>query len=338
METAEADGSATNVEAREGPSGYGRAPERIGARLAAARVAAGLDLTEIARETRVPLRHLRAIETDAHDELPALPYAIGFVKSFARAVGMDPGDASARFKAETSKTPHTPAMVPLQPLDERRLPPRGLVALSVAALVLLLGGLGAYGAGWFDESTPAETAVAPATTPAPPVATPSVAPPSVDASAAAGAADPTTALADSASVAPAHAKPTTTAVPDVGLAPPPVAPAVAANPAARVATGSGVTIVAGDDAWIRITHIDPATGRVASLKTGVLAKGERYDVPPGEAGARLWTGRAGALRITVAGRAVPPLGGPVETVKNVSLAPDALLARLAPPAAGAMPR
>ena len=37
-------------------------------------------------DTRVPVRHLRAIEADAHDSLPALPYAIGFVKTLARAL------------------------------------------------------------------------------------------------------------------------------------------------------------------------------------------------------------------------------------------------------------
>ncbi len=327
MEATAADGSASHdgtAGATPGSRTAERGRERIGARLAAARAEAGIELSDIARDTRVPLRHLRAIEADTHDELPALPYAAGFVKSFARAVGMDGDEAAARFRAETSKQPHVPAATPLEPLDERRLPPRGLVALSVAALVLLLGGLGAYGAGWFDAPVPAatEAALAPAAMPAPQVVAPALTPP-----------DPTT-------VPPGDATAATTALADGGAPNTPVA--VPAEPAAvpaaaPTATGSGVSIVADDDAWVRITHIDPATGRVASLKTGVLAKGERYDVPPGESGARLWTGRAGALRISVAGRAVPPLGGPVETVKNVSLDATALLARTAPPAVAVTP-
>ena len=241
----------------------------------------------------MPLRHLRAIEADTHDELPAIPYAVGFVRSFARAVGLDGDEAAARFRAETTMVPHAPMAQSIEPLDERRLPSRGLVLASVVLLVLLLGGLTAYGAGWFDTA-PAST---PATSAAPSVA---VAPP--------------------VAVAPA----TVTAVPTTAAAPPAALPA-------PVATGPGsVSIVATDDAWFRVYRIAPATGRPETVKTGLLAKGQRYDVPADMPGLKLWTGRAGALQLSVDGRALPPLGAPVETVRNVDLDPAALRARLAP--------
>lgn len=269
-------------------AGKKTSPDRIGARLAAARIAAGLELVDIARETRVPVRHLRAIEADVHDELPALPYAVGFVKSLARAVGMDPDEASARFRAETTIVPQTPMAASIEPLDERRLPPRGIVAASVVALVLVFGGLTAYGAGWFDAALPASTEVAaPAETAAAPAA---VAATSTDA-------------AGSALVT------------------------------APLATSPGVAIAALEDAWIRVTRIDPATGKPVVVKTGLLAKGQRYDLPPDQTGLRLWTGRAGALQLSVDGRVVPPLGGPVDTIKNVSLDAADLRGRLAAPAA-----
>ncbi len=122
----------------------------IGALLGAARRARGLDLADIARDTRVPVRHLTAIEADAHDSLPALPYAIGFVKAFARAVGVDPDMAGAHFRAETSKAAHVPVAPAMTPLDERRLPPRGLIAASLVALVAVVGGIVAWSAGAFD--------------------------------------------------------------------------------------------------------------------------------------------------------------------------------------------
>ena len=286
------------------PTGRKTAPERIGARLAAARVAAKLELIDIARETRVPLRHLKAIEADAHEELPALPYAIGFVKSLARAVGMDPEEAGQRFRAETTMVPHTPMVASLEPLDERRLPSRRMVMASVAGLVLLLGGLTAYGAGWFDPpvhptvvaETTAPAATAPASTPAPGT--------------------------DGAPLVSGDTVPAT-AVP----ASPTAAPAAAG-------ASSGVSITASDDAWIRVYRTSPATGRAEAVKTGLLVKGERYDVPA-EPGLKLWTGRAGALHLTVDGRALPPLGGPAETVRNVSLDAAALRARLAPASATA---
>ena len=269
-------------------------PDRLGATLAAARIAAGRELDDIARETRVPLRHLRAIEADAHDSLPALPYTVGFVKSFARAVGLDGDVAGARFRAETSKTAHVPVQAQLEPLDERRLPSRGLVMASVVLLVLLLSGLTAYGSGWFDTtpSAPAATNTPAASQAAPPPAE----------TAAASTPAPVASTAEPAS--------------DVVAAPAPAGP------------GSGVAITATEDAWVRIYAVSAETGRPVTVHTGVITKGQTYDLPA-TPGLRLWTGRAGALKITVNGRAIPPLGGPVETVRNVSLMPSDLLARIA---------
>ncbi|MFZ4688545.1 MAG: helix-turn-helix domain-containing protein [Polymorphobacter sp.] len=132
--------------------------KRTGAMLSAGRIAAGLELVDVARETRVPLRHLKALEADRHDELPALPYAIGFVKAYARAIGLDPESVAAQFRGETSKSAHVPTPVTLEPLDERRLPSRGLVFGSLAAIVLIIAGLSAWGAGVFDPPAATETA------------------------------------------------------------------------------------------------------------------------------------------------------------------------------------
>lgn len=279
------------------------APRRIGTVLADARATSGLSLVDIARDTRVPVRHLQAIEGDAHDSLPALPYTIGFVKSFARAVGLDAEATAAQFRAETSKTAHVPAAAAMEPLDERRLPPRGLLTFSVVGVVAIVGVVVAYSAGMFDGATPSEpVAVA---------AAPVLAPPTL---------------------APAPLPDATTA-PAVGAAPPDPAVVAAANPGPLATTappaGGAVAITAVEDAWFRVSGWDPAANRVVTVKTGVLAKGERYDVPP-TPGLKLWTGRAGALQVSVGGRALPPLGGPVQTVKNVSLNPADLIARVAP--------
>ncbi len=296
---------------------------RVGAILHDARVAAGLELSDIARDTRVPLRHLVAIETDAHDSLPALPYAIGFAKSFARAVGLDAEAIGTQFRGETTKVAHTPAPPPMAPLDERRLPPRGLVTVSIVAVLAVIGAVVAWSAGVFDTTVPATPAAAPvvAAVPAP-----------VDAPATETASTAASDAINPAATVPAPAAAIATD-PVPGAAPTTSAIAAPTVPAAAPAAGGGrVVITASDDAWYRISAYDAAAGKVVTVKTGVLAKGERYEVTP-VPGQRLWTGRAGALQISVDGRALPPLGGPVETVKNVSLdAPD-LRARLAAPTA-----
>nr|WP_295661229.1 RodZ domain-containing protein [Polymorphobacter sp.] len=292
----------TEVTAAGDEFAHGR---RVGAVLADARAAAGLEITDIARDTRVPARHLAAIEADAHDSLPALPYAIGFVKAFARAVGIDPEAAGAQFRAETSKVPHTPAPPPMSPLDERRLPPRGLVTVSIIAVLAVIGGVVAWSAGALDTAPKATQ------------------PPVVATAAPAAAGPPEQAISEPASAAatgtiPANGPATQTAA--SGLSP----------SSTTTPEGGHVVITASEDAWFRISAYDATTHKVVAIKTGVLAKGEHYDVTP-VPGQRLWTGRAGALQISVDGRALPSLGGPVETVKNISLDPADLRARVATP-------
>ncbi|MEY2883491.1 MAG: hypothetical protein RL490_1215, partial [Pseudomonadota bacterium] len=266
---------------------------RTGAMLAAAREASGLTLEEIAKDTRVPVRHLRALEADQHDALPALPYAIGFVKSFARAVKLNPEEVASQFRAETSKQPHQPMAASMEPLDERRVPGRSLVSASVVVIVLVIAGLSAWGAGVFDPA-PVATSVEPTVAPAVEAPAPDPAPLASDGSA-------------------------------VVVTPAPVAPGSLATPPAAV-PGGPVVLTAREDVWIKIYDRDTRT----SARIGILKAGESYTVPADQPGLLLWTGKAGALAVTVGGRALPPLGGPVQTVRDVSLTAADLIARSQP--------
>jgi hypothetical protein len=82
-------------------------------------------------------------------------------------------------------------------------------------------------------------------------------------------------------------------------------------------------LTAKEDVWLKI--YDNATKTTA--KIGILKAGESFAVPPVPPGLMLWTGKAGALEVTVGGRQLPPLGGPVEAIRNVSLAGPDLVAR-----------
>ena len=72
----------------------------VGERLRRAREAAGKSLAEIAAETRIPQRHLTLIEDGAFDALPARTYAVGFSRSYASAVGLDPRAIADEVRAE----------------------------------------------------------------------------------------------------------------------------------------------------------------------------------------------------------------------------------------------
>lgn len=108
----------------------------IGDRLRAAREARGMSLDDVATRTRVPVRHLNAIEAGDWDALPAITYAIGFAKSYAGAVGLDPAEVGAELRGQLGHS-NPAANAPYEPADPARVPPRGL-AITAGLLALLL--------------------------------------------------------------------------------------------------------------------------------------------------------------------------------------------------------
>lgn len=71
-----------------------------GAHLAAVRESQGLSLSEAASRTHIKEDHLAAIEAVDDAALPARPYALGFVKTYAEFLGLDPAAVVSRFKED----------------------------------------------------------------------------------------------------------------------------------------------------------------------------------------------------------------------------------------------
>src|SRR5688572_17630438 len=63
--------------------------DSIGAFLRREREVRQVSLEELVQITRVPLRMLQRIEEDRFDELPGEVFARGFLRSYARALGLD---------------------------------------------------------------------------------------------------------------------------------------------------------------------------------------------------------------------------------------------------------
>lgn len=72
----------------------------VGPQLKAARQAMGFDLQKLSQQTKVTARHLEAIENGQFSALPGKPYAIGFSKAYARAVGLDETEIAEAVRAE----------------------------------------------------------------------------------------------------------------------------------------------------------------------------------------------------------------------------------------------
>ncbi len=143
--------------------------ERAGDILRAAREAQGLSVADIAARTRVPLRHLEAIEQSDYTALPSSTYAVGFTRAYARAVGIDEVRIAQLVRVDVAKLGRkTPEYEPYEMTDPSRVPSRGLaiVALGLAIAVLVLVGLW-YGTDMFRGGTSTSSAVPVAETGAP---------------------------------------------------------------------------------------------------------------------------------------------------------------------------
>ena len=110
----------------------------VGERLRAAREEKGLSLEDIAAQTRIPQRHLEAIETSEWDKLPAPTYTTGFAKSYASAVGLDRTEIGEQLRAELGGQRPMAAVEVFEPADPARTMPKGLVFGGIAAVILLV--------------------------------------------------------------------------------------------------------------------------------------------------------------------------------------------------------
>lgn len=151
-------------------------PKSTGDKLREAREAQGLTLADIANRTRVPTRHLEAIENGDYASMPSPTYAIGFAKAYARAVGLD----EKAIAGEVRNNPQLP-LAPVtdyeayQPRDAKRVPSvglatvAGLIGVLVVILVILWYGTGLFRGSDEPLAVPPENtiAAAPEATPTP---------------------------------------------------------------------------------------------------------------------------------------------------------------------------
>ncbi|MEE8444919.1 MAG: helix-turn-helix domain-containing protein [Alphaproteobacteria bacterium] len=178
------------------------------------------------------------------------------------------------------------------------------------------------------EPAPAPVVEAPAAEPAPepaPVASATPEPTPEPAPVAEAAPEPTPESAAQPTPEPAPMPAPTAAIPEPTPEPLPSAP-----PPARMATatpdssgGVGrVVLRAASASWVELRDSD--NRRVFSR---LMRAGETYAVPPGRP-VTLTTGNAGGLDILIDGQPIPSLGPIGDVRRDVSLDPDALLARL----------
>ena len=113
--------------------------EPIGTYLRRERELRGIALDEVADSTRIPLRLLERLEEGRHAELPGEVFIKGYLRAYARAVGLKADDVVARH----ANTQRVKDVVPFPVRVSTVPPPRGkrfglAIALVVFAILATL--------------------------------------------------------------------------------------------------------------------------------------------------------------------------------------------------------
>jgi transcriptional regulator with XRE-family HTH domain len=120
----------------------------FGSSLREARVRRGVELAQVAAETRIRRRYLQALEEERFELLPGSVYARGFLRAYADYLGLDSqlfvDEYNARFS--TDETPPAPPQLKLRTRPLRRY--------GIAATVLLFALAGALLAWQLSSSSP----------------------------------------------------------------------------------------------------------------------------------------------------------------------------------------
>ena len=327
---------------------------RAGADLRAARERLGWDLPDVAAMLRIRPSYLDALESGRLKNLPGNVYAVGFLRTYATALGLDVEEVSRRFRAEVGEIPRHSELVFPVPMPERGMPAGALILLGL----ILVGS--AY-IGWYRLSgegrLPAETvppvparlaalveAPRPIQVPMPApedhgsVALATIAPPAPPPDEDIGLFEPRRSVAEIPRLPPAPppsapapieemrmaSMPSGTATTAIAMpVPSPARPSDAvpqsgSTPGFSATDGARIVLRFTGDTWVQVKE----RGGEA-LVTKVMRAGEAWPVPD-RGNLILNTGNAGRVEILVDGSEVPPIGGPGSVRKEVPLDPELL--------------
>jgi len=282
---------------------------RVGTDLSAARERLGWDLKDIAAHLRIRLPYLEAIEQGRVKDLPGNAYAVGFVRTYAQALGLDPDEVGRRFRAEVADLNRKTELDFPAPVPERGVPAGAVVLLGVVLAV------GAY-AGWYKLSGnrgPSVERVEAVPERLAKLADPDApAAPSQTAQSLAPQAVATATPADE----PAPYSPTSAAAASIPMHVP--SPPVAAPP--PLPDGARILLRARADSWVQVR--DHAGAIVLNR---VMRKDESW-VVPAKGDYALTTGNAGGTDLVVDGVSAPSLGADGAVRRDIALNADQLRA------------
>ena len=321
--------------------------ETVGQDLRAARLKRGDEIAQVSRALKIRKDHLEALEEDRLEDLPGKTYAIGFVRSYARHLGMDSAAYVERFKQEISgraeEQVHAPA--PIHQEEGRHLPQGWRI---IAGVVVMLLGYGLWQLMAPSGDTSQQVPEAPVLTqprPKPAPAPQAVIAPAQEAtpSPATDAVPPTTSPGTpgapgqqaSALPPPAAGARTPATTTNQMAAPPGTPPATASQTLGNQAAvppapgaSPGQIFGSGGASRVVLRAREPVTVTVKGpdgsiLLNRELAPGDSYQAP-NTPGVTFATSDAGALEVDLDGIALGRVGQSQQVLGRVSLDPQSL--------------
>lgn len=339
------------------PKGFDDFDLRLGDVMRGERATLGKSLLDVQRELRIKATYIAAIENCDLTAFESQGFIAGYIRSYARYLGLDPEWAYGKFCVEanftlhhgmsTQASPKRPVPVRADPLADPnpKFLPQGRSFVSqidlravgsVLVLVALLGGVG-YG-GWSVLKEVQRVQLAPVER-APAVVAQmdplqNIAPVNDTDMLPVGDKAP----ADDLMARLYRPRDQALDVPVLVARDGPIAaidfrqdqlaqverfgpdmPAAVDAPQVMEAKAAGVEILAVRPAWVRVQSAD---GTVLFEK--ILGAGERYAVPQMEEPAVLRAGNSGSVYFAVNGQTYGPAAAGAQVVKNVNLTPESL--------------
>ena len=121
--------------------------EAIGAELSCARIAQGMQIAEVAQLLRISKHYLKDIEAGSFDQLPGPAYVSGYLRSYARVVGLDAVALTNRYRELLNG--ETAAIHYKFPVDSQHPQRSGAMVASIIVMFAIVG----YG-GWYAMGKP----------------------------------------------------------------------------------------------------------------------------------------------------------------------------------------
>lgn len=112
---------------------------KVGAMLKEMRLQKGLKVVDVSKKLCIRKCYLEAIEDSNYEEVPAFPYGVGFIRSYANFLGLNGENIVELFKEETNATCVADMHV-LEPQPEATMPGLQYLLISLLAIVAIYAG------------------------------------------------------------------------------------------------------------------------------------------------------------------------------------------------------